>query len=288
MFSKETQAIYVELADSGGRKRYLLPNELTTLGKLKALLTKYPQISLVRNGFAKVTSDPDKSELDSIMEIEHIPVKVNALYRVHMPDHPDIVDNFARYSEDLINLIAEESEVNEMQIVTSNPVSLTESLKAQVNSPEVSFPSASVAPGASLTDSLKAQVDAKREATRNRPQAPAAHVESSSAPWVDQLPRKLASVMSEQTDEELALDHEEYVERHLEEQYEILLQVVDQISSINEKVDAIGVRMYAPEVGETLTGEQLEKWFSEAAAKVGFAQAFEILALRIQGENPEI
>lgn len=294
MFAVDTQAIYVELSDSAGRKRYLLPNELTTMGKLKALLTKYPQLSLVRQGIAGIKSGPDKSELDTIMEIEHLPVKVDALYRVHMPDHPDTVDNFARFSEGLIKLVNEESEVSQMQtaVASSSSSSLTDQLKAQLPSSQQADISLSSGSGPSLTDSLKQQV-AQQKADK-RPQAPAAPVAppaqqsggSSAAPWVEHLPRRLGEVLSEQGETEI-MEHEEYVEKHLEEQYEILLQIIDELSALHDKVDAIGIRIIAPQQGEPITGKQLQTWFAESAAKVGFEQAFEALAMRLAGENPD-
>lgn len=289
MFAQGSRAIYVELSDATSRKRYLLPDEATTIPKLQALLRKHPSVHLVRNGTANVTGAPDKSELDSISELEGLPAKVDHLQKVHMPDHPDTPDNFARYSADLVRLINEETEVSTVETGTASAPSLTDQFRSQITSQEssaMSVPSKPQAPSlGGLTDSLRQQMADKKSST-SRPLAPASPASAQSAPQlVDHLPRRLGEVVHAQDSEEEVEDHETYVERFVEEIYDVVQDIANTVRNVDAKVDAIGIRLVAPQQGDAITGEQLSKWFAEAAAKVGFDKAFDELALRIQGDG---
>lgn len=272
-YKKGDQALYVELTDADSRKRYLIPNELTMLPKLHALLAKFPSVSFVRSGIANITSDPDSSELDSLNEIQDIPAKVDSLYRAHMPDHPDSVDNFVRYSKALIDLIQETevSPVLELPTGSSAPdtkPSLTDQLRDQVGSVGSSVPPGTQVEGGQL--SLVA--DNKEPSLTEKLRKQVTKVTGSSVP----APRLNVSSVPNQTMQEAQdeFDHQDYVERQLE--------------ALHEKIDALTLQVAAPQQGQDITGTQLGQWFAEAAAKVGFDKAFEVLAKRIKGETQDI
>lgn len=257
MFQKEDKVLYVELSDSMGNKRYLLPDKEDILLQLKALLRDYKGIHLVQEGTAKITGDPNYDDVNTIMEIEEIPATVDCLFYVYMPDHPDSINNFARYSASLIELILQK-EVNKVSTETSS--SLTDELREQVAKPSatvLSLPASSKAP--SLTDQLREQVKTPSQPVQIS--APLSYPRSSSS-----------SSMNKNTIDEI---------------YGLQLQVIDQITSLTQKVDAVGVGLGAPKQGDPITGEQLEQWFSESAVKVGFTKAFDVLAQRIAGISTE-
>lgn len=283
MFTIGEQVLYVELKDGGAVKRYLFPNELTVMPKLKSFLEDYPNIMLIRQSIGSIKSAMEPAE--SVMELVEIPTKVDGLFNISMPGHPDVPEAFGRYSKELIDLVAshetkEESGVSKMHVVTGNEANnLTDSLRNQVSS-------SSQNPSADLTAQLKGQI-AERQ---SRPPAIASSPSHTLSLHQPQHQAANSNVNKPNSADDEVFDFEDYICRYVEEiedivleNKDLLVEIVDQLALMNRDIFALkSEKIVTSDVLSTITAQQLQKWFAEAAGVKGFDHAFEILAEKLR------